>query len=99
MTAHIRIVPAGTRIEAIVMHMVVVMIGDETAAITPCPKQAEHIAMLFNRARESRSKHAAMNILTEQLHYSEEWASRLYDILVLTHMQEASNHAGSNAFN
>lgn len=57
-----------------------VCIGASTIMLTPDVRHAEWCARRFNMARES-GVHTAMNILTEQMGFSEEYAKHLYHML------------------
>lgn len=58
-----------------------VEIGDHTIVVVADEHQAEWFARRLNMARESKM-HTAMNILTEQLGWSEEHAKYIYHLLL-----------------
>jgi hypothetical protein len=58
-----------------------VEIGIQTVIVVADPHQAEWFARRLNMARESKL-HTAMNILTEQLGWSEEYAKYVYHLLL-----------------
>jgi hypothetical protein len=94
MAATIEVVPFGTLVTAVAVEMVVIKIGDEPAMIVPDAKQASTIAFWLNAAREAKSEHSAMHILTEKLYLSEVWAKRMLGML-----NNPSNQEGEEANN
>lgn len=58
-----------------------VEIGDQTVIVVADHMQAEWFARRLNMVRESKL-HTAMNILTEQLGWSEEHAKYIYHLLL-----------------
>lgn len=72
-----------------------IQIGGSTIFITPDTTQANWYARRLNMARES-GLHTAMNILTEQLGLSEDYAKHIYHML---HEDVFMNHGGSTAIN
>lgn len=99
MAASIEVVPFGTLVTAVALEMVVVKIGEEPAMIVPDIKQANTIAFWLNAAREAKSQHDAMHILTEKLYLGEDWAKRMLELLHNPSNKEEVNDGFPITFN
>jgi len=77
-------------IDAIPIHTNIITMGDGSyevqvngvpVAIVICGHQADWMCRQLNQAREARTKHEAMNILTQTLGYCDDRATQILEAL------------------
>lgn len=95
--SYINIVEPGTFMVPL-DSMFIVAVNDFPVMAVMCPSMARKFAVLLDTARTERSKHNAMQILTEQLGLCAEHAEDILDALH-TGKTPAANHQGSRSIN
>lgn len=79
--ATISAIAQGTTFMTLADGAIEVRVNNIPIAILTCGHQADWMCTLLNRARESKSKHESMNILTQQLSFCDAKAESLLAIL------------------